>query len=257
MANILYVIKSYAKRLTDEKIKYLMNQFYEVTKELGNNDLAADDWIHGFCIEGLLADFPMQDGGVELTPEIRKTAEFIAERLRDEYSSTSQFFRGGPAQDLLDLEAFFVFVKNFYPMDEDLYNVLTVKLEDDETDNGGLAFAGETVGHFLMGDGPKIHTIRELNDELISCGIKPIFTEKSDIVYVLNYVPDDEEDDSYHATIFRSLDDAKAKLLSIVDTHRKNGGDKVSVDLYDNIEKCYIDHEFYGIKLYITKQEIL
>ncbi len=60
----------------------------------------------------------------------------------------------------------------------ELEDVLTWELEDDDTPHGGVAFMGETVGDFVSdakGFGVEIRTIKELNDELVACGIRTIW----------------------------------------------------------------------------------
>lgn len=52
------------------------------------------------------------------------------------------------------------------------YNTI---LEDDETDEGGVAFLGETLGDFLASVGLEKETdINKINSVLKDCGIKPI-----------------------------------------------------------------------------------
>lgn len=49
-------------------------------------------------------------------------------------------------------------------------------LEDDKYSTGGVSFVGETLGNFCAEaeiDLEKI-SLEELNNELISCGIKPV-----------------------------------------------------------------------------------
>jgi len=55
----------------------------------------------------------------------------------------------------------------------ELQDVLDYVLEDDDSPYGGVAFLGETVGDFI-GDDSDITTIKELNEALVECGIKPI-----------------------------------------------------------------------------------
>lgn len=55
----------------------------------------------------------------------------------------------------------------------ELQDVLDYVLEDDDSPYGGVAFLGETVSDFI-GDDSDITTIKELNEALVECGIKPI-----------------------------------------------------------------------------------
>lgn len=54
-----------------------------------------------------------------------------------------------------------------------IYN--QILLEDDDTPTGGVAFQGETLEDFLEAlDYQTIRTIKDVNQALIECGIKPI-----------------------------------------------------------------------------------
>ncbi len=58
-----------------------------------------------------------------------------------------------------------------------LSSLLDVELEDDETEEGGTSFPGETVGEFIdsLGDeAHEIHDVWDLNEALEACGICPI-----------------------------------------------------------------------------------
>lgn len=61
----------------------------------------------------------------------------------------------------------------------DFDRVMNHELEDDDTPNGGVAHLGETVADFLYEEGCRadISTMEELNEALVSCGIKPIREE--------------------------------------------------------------------------------
>lgn len=57
-----------------------------------------------------------------------------------------------------------------------LKKYLKIELKDDNTETGGIAFVGETVGDFIDHNVETIEniTLEELNTSLILCGIKPI-----------------------------------------------------------------------------------
>lgn len=60
---------------------------------------------------------------------------------------------------------------------ESIYN--QILLEDDDTPTGGVAFQGETLEDFLEelannDDCQTIQTIKDINQVLIECGIKPV-----------------------------------------------------------------------------------
>lgn len=48
------------------------------------------------------------------------------------------------------------------------------RLEDDETDHGGVSFIGETLGDFLDDIGLFPESLSQLNKALAECGIKKI-----------------------------------------------------------------------------------
>ena len=86
--------------------------------------------------------------------------------LEDEFKKTFAESKKCEAKETLSLE-----------------DVMDVKLEDDETENGGVSFDGETVRDFIAdvsGDETKITTIDELNDALKQCGIKPVGVANED-----------------------------------------------------------------------------
>ena len=57
----------------------------------------------------------------------------------------------------------------------DMSNWEKIELFDDETETGGISYDGETLDNFVGEcDIKEDITIEELNDELKSCGIKPI-----------------------------------------------------------------------------------
>lgn len=63
----------------------------------------------------------------------------------------------------------------FVDVEEDVLPFLTHKLEDDETETGGIAFEGETVLDYLLEMGtPEPVSLNKLNASLVECGIKPI-----------------------------------------------------------------------------------
>ena len=56
-----------------------------------------------------------------------------------------------------------------------LNNVLNTVLKDDNTTNGGVSFKGETLRNFLDETGISYNaSMKEINNALIECGIKPI-----------------------------------------------------------------------------------
>ena len=64
-------------------------------------------------------------------------------------------------------------------MNSEIRKYLNVVLEDDCAAFGGTAFDGETVADFIAECNQEFHSVKELNDVLKHCGIKPIATEKS------------------------------------------------------------------------------
>ena len=68
-------------------------------------------------------------------------------------------------------------------IDPALKAVMDVVLEDDDTDCGGVGFAGETVWDFVSStwrESDAIKTVDELNKALIACGIKPVNLQKEE-----------------------------------------------------------------------------
>lgn len=53
---------------------------------------------------------------------------------------------------------------------------MDIELEDDGTEYGGIEFAGETLRDFLTGldESDRPVDVKELNELLVECGIKPI-----------------------------------------------------------------------------------
>lgn len=58
--------------------------------------------------------------------------------------------------------------------DKNIYIDRSIILEDDDTEYGGVAFTGETLGDFLDDIGDGFSTLEELNTALKECGIKPL-----------------------------------------------------------------------------------
>lgn len=58
---------------------------------------------------------------------------------------------------------------------KDIMNWEEIELFDDESETGGISYEGETLDNFVGEcDISEDITIEELNEELKSCGIKPI-----------------------------------------------------------------------------------
>ena len=108
--------------------------------------------------------------------------EYSREQLFDDIKDNL-----GDEYDLSGWDEYFVEINAIYSFEESkkceaketisLEDVMDVKLEDDETENGGISFDGETVRDFIddvSSDETKITTIDELNDALKQCGIKPV-----------------------------------------------------------------------------------
>lgn len=63
-----------------------------------------------------------------------------------------------------------------------------MKLEDDCTTTGGIAYVGETLGEFCGETNLEDITLAELNEQLRICGIKPLFEkEKTDLACLIAY----------------------------------------------------------------------
>ena len=74
--------------------------------------------------------------------------------------------------------------------------ILNMKLRDDNTSMGGIAFEGETVRDFITdieGEGVEINTLAELNDALVACGIEPITNINEESVVSTSESVDDDE----------------------------------------------------------------
>lgn len=90
--------------------------------------------------------------------------------------------------------------------------ILLHVLEDDATDTGGTAYAGETVHDFLdnFPDGQAPTTLEELNSSLIACGIRPIrlVVAKFEMsVFVPVVVPLEKDDANAKLYIQKELED--------------------------------------------------
>lgn len=78
----------------------------------------------------------------------------------------------GDYETWLEDEFFMVYPK------QDLLDVMDVVLEDDDTENGGTSFSGETVADFVSevngDDIPSVHDLESLNKALKECGISTV-----------------------------------------------------------------------------------
>ena len=95
-----------------------------------------------------------------------------------DYMSDSEFDK---IDNIVDIE--FAINDITQQLNESFYDI-ELK-DDDRVSTGGIAFLGETIGNFIeeiSGDkNITINNLKELNKELIACGILPIMVIKSDM----------------------------------------------------------------------------
>ena len=184
MSNVISAIKKYESELTyntENALKRCLNEYLDTLKNTDDESVRNDVEIRimdEFNVRSLMYFFPLLDDAPEISSDIDEAADYVAYSLRKKYKDweTSGFSRGIVASTVRDLQDFFDYIHDFYPMERSLQRVLTVELTDDlNSETGGTSSAWETVDDFLIKTGDEtIKTLDDLNKALKECGISPI-----------------------------------------------------------------------------------
>lgn len=127
-----------------------------------------------------------------------------------------------------------------------------ISLEDDDTSTGGVAFQGETLEDFLEelandGDCQTIQTIKDVNQALIECGIKPITILPEDHEIIAFAAWDDLlegfKPDFIHFSYLTLLDVLKDWFIDI------SQGNEEPYDENTPITKMLHDYQWYFIAI--------